>query len=54
VVLHQYVDERILGRPGPARRDKLIDGSVQAQLEAMREKIPDRQTEMNERDNFEC
>ena len=39
VVLHQYVDERILGGLVLRVGDKLIDGSVQAQLEAMREKF---------------
>jgi F-type H+-transporting ATPase subunit delta len=39
VVLHQYVDEKILGGLILRVGDKLIDGSVQAQLEAMKEKF---------------
>jgi F-type H+-transporting ATPase subunit delta len=39
VVLHQYVDEGILGGLVLRVGDKLIDGSVKAQLAAMREKI---------------
>jgi len=39
VVLHQYVDEKILGGLILRVGDKLIDGSVQAQLTAMREKF---------------
>jgi F-type H+-transporting ATPase subunit delta len=39
VVLHQYVDERILGGMILRVQDKLIDGSVRTQLSAMRERI---------------
>ena len=39
VVLHQYVDETILGGLVLRVQDKLIDGSVRAQLVAMRERI---------------
>jgi len=39
VVLHQYVDEKILGGMVLRVQDKLIDGSVRTQLGALREKI---------------
>jgi F-type H+-transporting ATPase subunit delta len=39
VVIHQYVDEKILGGMLLRVQDKLIDGSVRAQLAAMRERI---------------
>jgi F-type H+-transporting ATPase subunit delta len=39
VILHQYVDPAILGGLVLRIQDKLIDGSVRAQLAAMREKI---------------
>jgi F-type H+-transporting ATPase subunit delta len=39
VVLHQYVDEHILGGMILRVQDKLIDGSVRTQLGALREKI---------------
>jgi F-type H+-transporting ATPase subunit delta len=39
VVLHQYVDEKILGGMVLRVQDKLIDGSVRTQLAAMRERI---------------
>lgn len=39
VVLHQYVDPRILGGMIVRVQDKLIDGSVKTQLAALREKI---------------
>jgi F-type H+-transporting ATPase subunit delta len=39
VVIHQYVDEKILGGMILRVQDKLIDGSVRTQLASMREKI---------------
>jgi F-type H+-transporting ATPase subunit delta len=39
VVLHQYVDEKILGGMILRVQDKLIDGSVRTQLASLREKI---------------
>jgi len=38
-VVHQYVDERIIGGMVLRVQDQLIDASVRAQLEAMREKM---------------
>lgn len=38
-VLHQYVDERIIGGMILRVQDQLIDGSVKAQLAAMRRKL---------------
>jgi F-type H+-transporting ATPase subunit delta len=38
-VVHQYVDERIIGGLVLRVQDKLIDGSVKAQLDAMRRQL---------------
>jgi len=41
VVLHQYVDEKILGGMILRVQDKMIDGSVRTQLSALRQRILD-------------